>query len=77
MADHLDRSDRVLTDIMNASADGDIAAEQQWAADLISDNRFYRQDAVDSDEQSVAAVLDELERALLNIVHSPSEVMPA
>ena len=34
VADHLDRSDRVLTDIMNASADGDIAAEQQWAADL-------------------------------------------
>lgn len=72
VADHLERSDRVLTDIMNASAEGDISTEQQWAADLVSANRFYRQDALDSDEQSVAAVLDELERALLDIVHSPS-----
>jgi hypothetical protein len=77
VADHLERTDRVLTDIMNASVDGDISAERQWAADLITDNRFYRQDAVDSEEQSVAAVLDELERALLDIVHSPSEVTPA
>jgi hypothetical protein len=72
VADHLERSDRVLTDIMNASAEGDISAEQQWAADLVSANRFYRQDALDSDEHSVAAVLDDLERALLDIVHSPS-----
>lgn len=77
VADHLDRTDRVLTDIMNASVDGDFSAERQWAADLITDNRFYRQDAADSEEQSVAAVLDELERALLDIVHSPSEVTPA
>jgi hypothetical protein len=74
VADHLERSDRVLTDIMNASAEGDvsISAEQRWAADLISANRFYRQDAHDSEEHSVAAVLDALERALLDIVHSPS-----
>ena len=72
VADHLERSDRVLTDIMNASVDGDISSEQQWAADLIADNRFFRQDAADNNEASVAAVLDELERALLDIVHGPS-----
>jgi hypothetical protein len=72
VADHLERSDRMLTNIMNASIDGDISAEQMSAADLISDNRFYRQDAAASDEQAVAAVLDELERALLDIVHGPS-----
>jgi hypothetical protein len=77
VADHLERSDRVLTDIVNASADGDISAAQVWAEDLVYANRFYRQDAVASQELSVAAVLDELERALLDIVHSPSLVTEA
>lgn len=72
VADHLERSDRVLTDIINGSVEGDMSAEQKWAADLVYDNRFYRQDAAASDEQAVAAVLDELERALLDIVHGPS-----
>jgi hypothetical protein len=77
VVDHLERSDRVLTDIMNAASDSDISAEQQWATDLVADNRFFRQDAADSNEASLAAVLDELERALLDIVHSPSQVTPA
>lgn len=77
VADHLERSDRVLTDILNTSYDDDISAEQQWAADLVADNRFFRQDAVDSGEPTVAAVLDDLERALLDIVHSPTDATPA
>jgi hypothetical protein len=72
VAEHLERSDRVLTDVMNAP-DVDIAAEQQWATELIATNRLYRQDAVDANESSVATVLDELERALLDIVHRPAD----
>lgn len=77
VADHLDRSERVLTDIMNAPDRGDISTEQQWADDLLTTGRLYRQDAIDAGEQSVAAVLDDLERSLLEIVHSPSEVRAA
>jgi hypothetical protein len=77
VADHLDRSERILTDIMNAPASRDISAEQRWAEDLLSTSRLYRQDAVDAGEQSVAAVLDELERSLLEIVHSPSQISAA
>lgn len=77
VADHLDRSDRVLTDVKNASLEGDLSIERQWAADLVVDNRFFRQDAIDSGEPSVAAVLDDLERALLDIVHSPSDATAA
>jgi hypothetical protein len=73
VADHLERSDRVLTDIMN-TRDVDIATEQQWADDLISANRLYRQDALDVNESAVASVLDELERTLLDIVHRPADV---
>jgi hypothetical protein len=77
VADHFDRSERVLTDIMNAPAGEDISAEQRWAEDLVSTSRLYRQDAVDAGEHSVAAVLDELERSLLEIVHSPSRATAA
>jgi len=76
VADHLDRSERVLTDIMNAPA-GDISSEQRWAADLVDANRLYRQDAVAAGEHSVAVVLDELERNLLEIVHTPSKASTA
>ena len=74
VADHLDRSERVLTDIMNTSEPGDISTEQAWAEDLLDASRLYRQDAVAAGEPSVAAVLDELERNLLEIVHSPSRI---
>ena len=76
VADHLDRSARVLSDIMNAPR-GDISTEQRWAGDLLDASRFYRQDAVDAGEGSVASVLDELERSLLEIVHSPSRISAA
>ena len=76
VADHLDRSERVLTDIMNAPR-GDISSEQRWADDLLTTSRLYRQDAVDAGEQSVAAVLDDLERSLLEIVNSPSKISAA
>jgi polyhydroxyalkanoate synthesis regulator phasin len=77
VAEHLERSDRVLTDIMNAPARGDISAEQRWAEDLLTTSRLYRQDAMDAGEQSVANVLDELERNLIEIVHSPSKISTA
>jgi hypothetical protein len=77
VADHLDRSERVLTDIMNASEPGDISAEQRWAEDLLTTSRLYRQDAMDVGEGSVAGVLDDLERSLIEIVHSPSRVSAA
>ena len=77
VADHLARSERVLTDIVNTPAGGDISDEQRWAADLVAASRLYRQDAVDAGEHSVALVLDELERSLLEIVHSPSKATAA
>ncbi len=77
VADHLDRSERVLTEVMNTRAGGDISSEQRWAEDLIDASRLYRQDAADVGEHSVAVVLDELERSLLEIVHSPSTTTAA
>jgi hypothetical protein len=77
VADHLERSDRVLTDIMNAPAGMDLSVEQGWAEDLLWTGRIYRQNALDANEQSVAAVLDDLERTLLDIVHAPPQLTDA
>jgi hypothetical protein len=77
VADHLERSERMLTDIMNASEGADISLEQQWAADLMAASRLYRQDAIDTNESSVASVLDELERTLVDIVHHPATATAA
>jgi hypothetical protein len=77
VADHLDTSERVLTDVMNASDASDISAAQRWAEDLLETSRLYRQDAADAGEASIASVLDELERSLLEIVHSPAKISAA
>jgi hypothetical protein len=76
VADHLEQSERVLSDIMNAPR-GDISAEQRWADDLVDASRLYRQDAIDAGEMSVAAILDDLERSLIEIVNSPSKISAA
>jgi len=77
VADHLDRSDRMLTEIMNGPRRSDISTEQAWAEDLLTTNRLYRQDALDGDERAVAGVLDELERSLLEIAHTSSHINQA
>jgi hypothetical protein len=76
VGDHLQRSEMVLIELMNAEGNGtvDISAEQGWAEELVAANRLYRQTASRSGEAGVASVLEELERMLLEIAHSPSEV---
>jgi hypothetical protein len=73
IGDHLERSERVLLDLANAS-DGtiEIAGEQAWAEDLIAANRLYRESAAQAGNEDIALVLDDLERSLLDIVHEPS-----
>jgi hypothetical protein len=76
--DHLERSERVLLDLVNAQGDRvDLSDQQVWAADLIDSNRLYRDAATLAGDLFVANVLDELERSLLDVVHGPSTVTPA
>ena len=77
ISDHLERSERVLLDLMNARGpDVDVRDEQKWAEDLIDSNRIYRDAALRAGDTAVAGVLDELERSLLEIVHGPSTLTP-
>ena len=79
IGDHLERSERVLLDVVNAH-DGkqiDVSDAQAWASDLIDANRLYREAAVRGGDTMVADVLDQLERNLQEIVHGPSSLTPA
>ena len=52
----------------------DISSEQKRADELLASNRLYRQAAVKNGDADIAAVLDELERVLLEVTHEPSKV---
>ena len=77
VADHLERSQMMLVELANADAGKnglDISAEQDRARDLLQANRLYRQNAKRAGDPAVRAVLDELERVLVEIANSPSEL---
>ena len=77
-ADHLEQSERVLLEVANADGPAiDISLQQESASDLVDANRLYREAAVQAGDGPIAALLDELERTLLNLVHSPSTLTPA
>ena len=79
VGDHLERSQMVLLEVVNAPADepGDLAASQRSAEDLATANRMYRQAAQRAGESAVASVLEDLERVLVEIAHSPSPASSA
>jgi hypothetical protein len=44
---------------------------------LLDANRLYRETAKQDGDAALASVLDDLERVLLDVAHSPKEVTPA
>lgn len=78
VGDYLDRSQIVLAELANAETKGplDITTEQEKASDLVSESRLYRQTALHTGDDRVAALLDDLDRVLLEISHAPSRLGP-
>ncbi len=78
VGDYLDRSQMMLVELANTETHGplDITADQERAADLVSESRLYRQTALHTGDDRVAALLDELDRVLLEISHAPSRLEP-
>jgi hypothetical protein len=77
LSEHFDRSDRVLAEVMNADGPRELSTERQWATDLIASSRLYRPNVVAMNEPALAAVLEEVERVLLDIVHQPADATAA
>jgi CTP:molybdopterin cytidylyltransferase MocA len=76
VGDHLERSQMTLAELVNAANAPrvDISTEQARARDLVAENRLYRQTAEETGDRAVASVLDDLERVLVEVANSPSEL---
>jgi hypothetical protein len=79
VGDHLDRSQMVLAELVNTKPGEslDISGEQQRVEDLVSENRLYRQAAFKAGDTNVSNLLEELERVLLEVAHTPSQLNSA
>jgi hypothetical protein len=73
---HLERSKMLLVEIANADPDQkiDLFDQREIAEDLVYNNRLFRQTAVTAGEGRMAGLLEELERVLIEIAHSPEEL---
>jgi hypothetical protein len=79
VGDYLERSQMVLTEVANADPRRplDISFERESAADLVAESRLYRQTALRTGDMAVAGLLDDLDRVMLDITHSPAQLTPA
>lgn len=79
VGDHLDRSRMVLVELANAPADHpfDARTQQVSAGDLVAANRLYRQTAQRAGDTALQAVLEELERVLVEVAAGPETLGPA
>jgi predicted anti-sigma-YlaC factor YlaD len=73
VGDHLERSQTILVELENSNS-VDIAYERQAAADLLESNRLFRLTAASAGDTATTSVLEDLERVLLEISNSPSEM---
>ncbi|MCP4664038.1 MAG: hypothetical protein GY856_52310 [bacterium] len=76
---HLERSQRLLIELANTAGNGgvDVADERELAEELLHANRIYRSASQRSGKAALAAVLDELERVLLDLARGPEELPAA
>ena len=74
MEDHLERSQRVLVDVVNAddAADVSLASERTRAADLVADGRLYRRAADRIGDVEMRNLLEDVERVLVDVANGSS-----
>jgi len=78
VSEHLERSQLVLIELANAPEGEalDVKAQRALADELVTSGRLYRQAAVREGEPALAAVLEELERVLLEVAAGPEALAP-
>jgi hypothetical protein len=75
LRDHLDRSQVLLTELLNAPPETlDLAEESSRARDLLEENRLLRQASARAGDVARSATLDDLERVLLDLANSPADL---
>ena len=78
VGDHLERSQMVLVELVNAPTGEamNVSTQRTLADELVSANRLYRQTAARSGEPALTAVLEELERVLVEVAAGPDALTP-
>jgi hypothetical protein len=75
LSDHLERSQVLLTELLNAPpATLDFSDERSRARDLLEENRLLRQASARAGEVAHSITLDDLERVLLDLANSPPDL---
>jgi len=75
VGDHFERSQRVLTDLVNIDPATPVvlASDQQRAADLVVAGRVYRRTADALGERATSELLEDLERVLLDVANGSQD----
>jgi len=73
LGDHFSRSERLLTEVKNASADAPpfVIADREAMEDLVRKNRLYLDAAQASGQTSLANVLEQMQPLLLELARAP------
>jgi hypothetical protein len=76
VGDHLERSQRLLIELVNTDVAGaiDVSQSQPLARTLAANNRVFRRSASSAGEKAIAGVLDDLERVLLELANGPDSL---
>jgi len=79
VGDHLDNSERILTELANADASRglDVSSESKRAEELVASNRIFRQAAAQRGDSRLAALLSDLEPVLTELAHADKSMSPA
>jgi hypothetical protein len=67
VADHLERSSRLLTKVAVNSQEQSLIEEQQWAKKLLQSNRLFKSAAQSAEQWRIVAILEELEPVLIEM----------
>jgi hypothetical protein len=78
VGDHIERSQRVLTDLVNIDPATPVvlASDQRRAADLVTAGRVYRRTAAALGDTATSELLEDLERVLLDVANGSAEPTP-
>jgi hypothetical protein len=74
VGDHLERSQMVIAEVVNASPGEDLKTQRDLAELLVGPNRLYRQTAASAGDAATATLLEDIERALLEVAHAPDQL---
>jgi len=73
LGDYLDRSEMLLVEVAHADRPEDLNlnTQRRYVSELVATNRLYRQTAQRVGDTETEALLDQLERVLLLVEHTP------